>query len=1044
MPNRSLYESFESLLEEFGIQIEINPKDDGVHEITRDLSAYNGIEYETSTLPNIDGRSRKTTRRASFHTLYDIGNESTRASRTRAQSRASSTTFRHDRRTFSEERPATRASTRATERTPPRPSRHSQVLAGLFERVRLTSQEFASNLENDNETERINGPFLRSTTPQNLARRPAADGLIGQSTSTIDDTIPNGIQPTYTVDRRELLYRPSETQQMRDVETFEYYRIKAVSRNIFRKWYIAALQSEESHRKMEIAAISRDAAVLVRQGFEHWQMRFRTKRRALETQRFYYRLEQRAAKARDLFLLTKAFTHWAECTYEQVLHTSMIRRQVLSLKYFNAWREITAVNELKVRRQGLRKFFGIWKQKCVQNLTDEATAVTLHHSTLRKTAYWLWFWKFCEKSAPEWRNAGLKIKYFNIWVLRIRESSQKEQQISSRRCNEMKRAILIQWLAKTRLGLFNSQKAVALSRQNLAARSLREWKLRLRLNPLAQQISNRVDWRIAGTTFATFVYRFRVERYAEEINRRRIMRKAWTQWNDNLRCKILAQQIDDRFLLEALYKWVIAERSILLQRLNTLRLKQKIFSMIAHRFQIMRVQRNRSCQIVERNHDRKILRLAFERWRQQKELSRQDEQTALVFYNPRIAQEALQVWNTKYTRIQILNRRANDARFYLLVSNSLKSWRAAVEESRRIKRRDAYALVRRKLKMSLARNALWRWGDLTSQLTGLNNQAQDLNQARLLRVGTALFDKWRTQYDSMVDRIQQTDDFYQRKVVNQYFQSWLQQRRTQQEYQVRAQRFMDLRVGKLAFESLHKLRLQMIELQGRARKAESLRILHERRHHHNLLRLWYAETASRRNLPPRDNTFSSRPKRFIMRHEATEDFASRAEEWTTFEDGFNIGDWIPALEAQTSATPLPAHLNTPSKRTSGARRALAIGGTSITPAANKSTTTTPAGKPFRPIPTTIITTPAAEPHHPLDHVLPEEDPPPPEPLQQPQQQQAFRTPRSQPRRRAPLSSGSGIGMGMGLGTSRFGRASAGLRGNLFGAIVEDEPRTPGA
>lgn len=1015
LPNRSLYESFESLLEEFGIQIEINPGDDGGHEITRDLSADNGTEYETYTQPNMGERSRKTIRRASFQSLYDIENESTRASRTRPQSRATSSNFPPGQRAFSRERPSTRASTRPTERTPQRPSR-SQTFTGLPERSRLTAQKFVSNLENTGGTGRTNNSFLRNTALGTLARQPSAADLMGRSTSPITEItnseeqafiIPNGIQPTYTVSQQELLYRPSATQQMRDVETFEYYRIKAVARNIFRKWHLAALQAKQSRKKMEIVAINHDIGILVRQGFEHWQMRFRTKRQAVETDRFFYRLEQRAAKARDLFLLTKAFTHWAECAYEQVLHTSMVRRHLLSLKYFNAWREITAVNELKVRRQRLRKFFGLWKQKCVHYLTDEATAVTLYHGSLRKTMYWRWFWKFCEKSAPEWKNTRLRMKCFSTWVLRFREISQTERLVSSRRCDEMKRMIYTQWLAKTRLEISSSQQAAAFSRQNLTARWLQAWKLGLRLKPLAQQISNTVDWRIAGTTFDTFVYRFRIERYAAEVNRRRIMRSAWTQWNDRLRCKTLSQQIDDRFLLEALYKWVIAERSILLQRLNALRLKRRLFSRIAHRFQIIQGQRSRSCQIIEHNRNRKTLRSAFEYWKQRQESSRQDEQTALIFYNPRIAQEALQVWSSKYTHTQFLERRAMHARFYLLVSDSLKRWRAAVAESKRAKRRDAYAQVRRKLKMALARNAIRLWGDLTNQLAGMNNQAQDFNQNRLLRVGTTLFDKWKARCDFIIDHEYQIDDFYRRKVVNRQFQTWLERLRTQQEHEVRAQRFLDLQVGRLAFEGLHKLRLQMIELQGSARKAESLRILHERRHHHNFLRIWYAKAASRRGLPPRDTTFSSRPKRFGVRHEAAEDATSRAEEWTAFEDGFDLGDWIPALEAQASATPLPSHLSTPSKRTARARRALTT-----------SHTTTPAGTPFRPIPA------------PRDPDLP----PPEKSPQQPQQ--SFRTPGSQPRRRAAFASG--------LGMSRFGRTGAGLRGSMFGAIIEDEPRTPGA
>lgn len=1044
LPDRSLYESFESLLEELGIQIEINSGEDGVREVTRDLSAENGAEYETGTQPDSGGRPRKNARRASFHSLHNIEDDITRASRSGAQSRASSSEFPPGRRPFSEERPATRASTRPTERTPQRQSR-SQPPIRQLEGRRLTAQEFAGNLENSIGVDGMGNTFLHRDFLENTANHIRRANSMRQPMSTTANatngenqvsTITNGIQPVYAVDQQALLYRPSETQQMRDVETFEYYRINAVTRNILRRWNLVAQQAKQHHIKMNIAAIKRDTGVLVRQGFDHWRMRIHVKKRAAETERFYYRLERRAVKARDLFLLTKAFTHWAESAYEQVLRTSMVRQHVLSLKYFNAWREITVVNEFKVRRQGLRKFFGIWKQRCVHNLIDEAATITHYHRSLRKRAYWRWFWTFYEKRAPEWRHTHLKEKFVKLWVLRSRDLSQQEQLVTSHKFVKTRAILFSLWLSKTRLIASRSEEAAVYNRQKLTARSVREWELSLRLRPLAQQISNAVDWKIAGATFATLVYRFRVERYAEEVNRRRIKRSAWTQWNDLLRCKTLAEQIDDRLLLETLYKWVLAERSTLLQRLNALRIKRKVFSKIVNQLQSIQVQRDRICQIAEHDLDRRNLRLAFKRWKLRLSSCRRDERTALMFYDPRIAQEALQVWNNKHTQIQRLNRWAKDARFYFLISKFIKRWCAAVAESKRMKRRDAYVQVRRRLKMSLARNAISRWQDLTSQLITLKNQSHDFNQARLLRLGTDLFDKWKTRCDFQVDRNQSIGEIYQQNLASRYFRPWLDQLRAYQEHQVRAQQFADLRVGRLAFEGLHKLRLQMIELQGRARKAESLRILHERRHHHNLLRTWFAKTASRRGLPPRETILSSRPKRFATRLEASEDTAaSRAEEWTAFEDGFDLGDWIPALEAQTNATPLPGHLSTPSKRAARARRSALADHITTT------TTTTPAGTPFRPIPNTL-----PPPRNPNPNPNPNLDPPHP-PQQQQHQHPTFHTPGSQPRRRAGLGLGLGSGLGSGLGlgsSSRRGRPGVGgLRGSLFGAIVEDEPRTPG-
>ena len=959
-PNQSLYESFESLLEELGIQIEIDPGDEGVQEITRGLSVGERPEYETTVRSDKGSGTRKSTRRASFHSLYDAENDSITANKSRAPSSASSSRPIIDQKLPPEKRPATRASTRPTERTPQRPLR-SQVSALHPGRGRLTAQAFASNLQHyqrrNASTSDIRGnnsrkDFLPWDPSERLIAQPRGLNSKGQPSSIAEqfagEANRNGSwdivgiedkEVPYVVDRRENPYRFSETQQMRDVQTFEYYRIKAVARRALYKWYSTARQAEEHHRMMEMTAINRDTEVLVHQAFEHWFMRFRIQRKIAETERFFLRLEQQAIKARNLFLLTKAFTHWAECTHEEVLRSSEARRQILSLKCFKAWREITAVNELKVRRQGLRKFFRVWKQRCVQNLIDEATAITFHHNGLRKTAYWYWFWKFCETRAPEWRTVQLKTKCFAGWVIKLRKISEREEQVSSCLRRKVKRHWFGQWLTKAQLITECAQVAAEFNRQKLTAQFYREWKLRLQFGPLAQQVSNMVDWRVAGTTFATFIYRFRVERHAEEVNHRRNLRNTWVQWNDRLRCQTLARQIDDRFVLETLYKWVIAERAVLLQRLHTQRSKQKVLMKISVHFYAIRAQRNRTCQAFERERNLKSFSFHFELWRQRLYSCQQDEHTALAFHNPRIAQEALQVWNTKHTHIQKLGAWAKDARFYFLARKSLKRWRAAVIESKRRKYRDAYAQIRRRVKMDLARNVISRWRGLTSQITELNNEARVFNQENLLRAGSNLYDQWRTRWEFIVDRTQETNEFYQQKVLSRYFQSWLDQKRTIQERHVRAQRLSDIRLGRLALESLHKLRLEMIEHQGRSRKAESLRVLHERRHIHTLLRTWHTKTASRAGFPPRDMPFSSRPSRFAPRPDLEEDPINRAEEWTTFENGFDLREWIPALEAQASATPMPGHLSTPSKRAARARALVGgvplktpMGGVSSTPA----------------------------------------------------------------------------------------------------------------
>lgn len=946
LPGQSLYESFDSLLEELGIRLEFTSGEDGILDITRNLSGEDGVEIETGVQYNGGSTRRNPSRRASFHSLYETENENSRANRSRIHSRSSSSQRQYSQRLPPRERPATRASTRATEKT------HNRTIVSQPSAIppgggRLTAQEFASNLQHyqrrnasalsngDQRTQTLELAANHPESPTNQFHGANSDEGSPFGTSNLkpnesEPTEVQGAQLSYALDRRELLYRPSETQLLRDAETFQHYRVDAVARDAIKKWSSAALQAKQGHKEMGELAVKYDTGILMRQGFDHWRARLHEKREAAETERFFSHLERRAGKARDLFLLTKAFTHWAQSTHDEVIRTSTARRQILRLRYFNAWREITVVNDIKVRHQGLRKYCKIWKQRSIGNQIYEANAVGVHDETLLKTAYWRWFWNFCERRAPQWGAARLKVKYLTLWAKRARQVAQREHHISIIVGKKTKRSVLMQWLTKTRAVLSDSQQAASLNAHSLAVRTLGQWKLRRQHAPLVQRVSNMVDWRVAGTTFATFVTRYRVERHAQAVNRLRTIRNAWTKWNDRLRCQTLAQKTADRFVLEALYRWVIAERTVLLQRLHGQRLKRTMFLKIVSRLSSIKAQRNQSSQVIMRGRDQKALHLAIVTWRRQLDLHRQSERIALEFYAPRIAQEALQLWNTRSTQIQRSNAWAKHARFYFLASKFLKRWRAAVDESKRKKRRNAYVQMRRKLKMDLATEVVSRWRRLAVHMIEASKDAQLTNQKRLLQYGSGLFEVWKTRWESAVDQNRRADDHYRRKVFERYLHIWEERLRIHEESEQEAQHYDDLRIEKIASEWLHDLRIQMIDLEVHSRKADSLRGLYDRRHIRNLLRRWHSKTATRRGQLQPDRTFSGRSKRFGLRTEG-EDITGRAEDWTAFEEGFDLGDWIPTAESNT--TPLPGYLSTPSKR---AARAKALVRGSTTPAGTPS------------------------------------------------------------------------------------------------------------
>ena len=985
---QSLFESFEALLELLGFKLEFDSDDNEVREVTRNLEDTRRSEEDIPAQYQNVHDSRNLSRRASVDSLHDVDSESNRVIRSRAQSQTLVSRLDVSQQRNQEKRPSTRATTRPTERT-------TTINLSLGptaiqnKRGRLTAEEFA------NDSKHLQGrhfsisrqgtrpmPYYsawQSNTHANSIA-PSETGLLKGADSAHDaSAVAHDTQQSYVVGQFERFYSPSRTQLLRDAETFQDYRIRSIARDAINKWCIAALRTKDNHEHIERLAVAHDTKILLRQALEHWRLRLHLKKQKAETKRYFDHVERRAIKARDLYLLTKAFTHWAQCAHDEALRTSLARQHVLSVKYFYAWHDITLGNQAKTRRQGIRKFFTIWKQRYIRTWRDDARADLVYRESLSREVYWRWFWAFCESRAPEWRTGRLRRKYFFYWITVSRANARINQQISAHSDKLVQRRLLSQWSGKARVVLSGLKEAYLFREQKQLNHAMKGWRLSVQYAPLAQQVSNMVDWRVAGVTFATFVNKYRLERQAKLVDHLRVLRTTWSSWNDRLRCQTLAHRIDDRYLLEALYKWVVAERCILFHRLREQILKRQILAKLKNHCYELQVHRELRLKAFQDDKRSKILLSFIELWKFRLSFYRRAQQIAYDFNAPKSVQDTVKLWSQYVKQLRTLDVLAKDFNFYFVGRRSLKIWHKAYADSKRQKRRDAYIQTRRKSKMTLAAVVLSRWRNKISQVQHMQRESGTFSQNLLLRMGANLIDGWRSQSGLKIDQDYRASQHYGRRLLERHLYTWIERLEEEARLEEIADLNSEMRVKNVAFGWLHKLRLRLIELKGQEVSAENLKGWYEKRHFHNILRRWHGQSSKRLDPPPTDSRQEPiSPSRTSRRKKQTkgEDHLGRtlrAEGWTEFD----VGDWIPVLEAQSSTTPLPGYLSTPSKR---AARARAL--------ANQSTT--PAGTPF----------------------------------ERPVHGQLGSTPRNSRRG--------------GLGRS----TTSALRGRAFGPITEDSPRTP--
>ncbi|KAI4208558.1 MAG: hypothetical protein LQ346_000068 [Caloplaca aetnensis] len=947
----TLYRSFESLLAELGIQIEINPEENEIQDVTRSFNATanNSPGLQTRSEAGSDAGTRS--RRASYHSLAGPEGKRIAADRARSSSRTSFGAPRRHQIASVQDRPSTRATTRPSERSGLRAL--SSQSAAQPARGRLTSREFASNLQHY-QRRHASASTVRSNTQDdrnNFGRHSRAQSAQGpliqpqpQSSSPIyelsmdiqDDQqdgrysdeqhghIENHAQ-AYQPDARELFYHPTDTQLIRDADTFLHFRLRAVMRNILGRWRITTLGSKQRHERIASTALAYDHGVLLRQSFDLWRIKLQMSIETAAAERYFIQLEQKAEKARDLYLLTKAFTHWQHVVREKIENAAEARRQVLRMKYFHAWLTFTLENHQKVRLHGERKFFTVWNRRLSLSLVHKQKASSMRARNLVKATYWKWFWVFCERRAPEWKHRRLQTAFFNHWAFSSQEKAWREYEVTVGRHRLVKKKMFSIWLQQARTILSNSKVAEDTYQQKIMARSMLECRRQVRYAPLSRQIFNMADWRIAGSTFATFVNRFRNERRAHRVDELRVTRNVWTAWNDRLRWQTLESQIDDRVLVQALYRWVLAERCLLLERLCDQRRTRLCVTKLVQLHRTRAAAQHVLFEEMERKRQASAVKLLIDRWRCTVHTYQQHAQIAFEFEAPRVAQQAMSALALQLDHVRKLNKWAVDARYYFHVTRFLKVWRAATAESKRRKLHNAYALIRRSSKMKLARSCIRTWQDRTRHIRGMKEQASSHEQTKLLYLGASLFDRWRHRLIFIMDREDEIVLEFERRFVHSHLDIWMSKLRTASRNDEVAQASADDRIASSASKCLHELRLRIVELRGRESKAQDLRKWYEKRHLRDLLRRWREQTAKKRDQPLGPPSFSSaRARRLGNRPVAAasqDDVDGRAEEWTAFDEGgFDVGEWIPGLgNVEASSTPLPAYLSTPSKRAARAR-----------------------------------------------------------------------------------------------------------------------------
>ncbi|KAK2738327.1 hypothetical protein FQN57_007087 [Myotisia sp. PD_48] len=721
-----------------------------------------------------------------------------------------------------------------------------------------------------------------------------------------------------------LLYQPSISDLLRDSSVFNMYRQRKAIKPILEQWLQKCIQQRETLGSMDKIAVNNDAKTLLRQALDIWRSALQQKRQVAQTERFFKHLEERAARARDLYLLTKAFTHWSQVTSEELKKSSAAREHVLCIKYFNAWREITAVNELKAQRFVIKRHFNLCNARYQNIAENEASASQFYQKKLATRTLGRLFFEFCDRRAPRWNEVRLKQRSLISWLRALRTQRELDLEMDS----EQKRTQL-QWAFQALLqrhhvvsGALGQAKRTW--KTNVTSKYFTQWHIYWKCKDPYAKASSMVNTRLVRSLFDTWILRTRMERRARDVDRHRVMRNAWTVWNDRLRCQALASKTDERLVMQALYKWILMERLSLVNRIRQQRLKSKTLNNLVKNSEGLYTTLLYKEEEFRIDGNRKSMRSIFSYWRDQLGTQVQRERGARAFYAPRVQQDSFDCLKRRWQHSKLLEGWAKDARYFFLAKKSLNYWRNATKDQSKSRRLEAYSRIRRKIKMNLASNVLSTWHSRTVTIRDSDHEALEVYGSKLIREGTNLFHQWHEKTTQRSKNLEDAQIYFNRQLVYNHLTHWVAVQRKFQSYEEKATSFFEIHVSGVAIAQMRKLSLRLFEIESRLDNAGALYERNTRKHFRNMLHHWRkkARQTQELNFP----TALATPAN-------SHDF----QPFDGIDDAQGLGitpdgKYEPIRQPNfTSHTPIstPGYLSSPSKRAS---RAVALFQASTTPA----------------------------------------------------------------------------------------------------------------
>ncbi|KAI7615789.1 hypothetical protein KC346_g6303, partial [Hortaea werneckii] len=561
------------------------------------------------------------------------------------------------------------------------------------------------------------------------------------------------------------------------------------------------------------------------------------------------------------------------------------------------------------RRTLVKQAFDVWRSAYLESREERR----LEENCLKEEEKYMRGWErhIVDKAFSHWRQATFDQRHVTELakkriLQRVAQMQAREQQSEDHYNNRL-----------SRIGFGGFQKQLATCQQNddqasthydrqLKKACLRTIIIHANLAPIDKTFSLKINLDLQRRAFKTWHLRLQLERQSAEVNRQRVLQSAWTRWNDNLRCRALGQRIDERVLIESLYKWALAEREQLFTRALDGKALRRAFGWWRYRAGEAQDKLTMAERIFAEQQHRRHLAQAMGCLNRQMRRLEDLDRVAVEFANARVLPRFLQGWAEKARHAMELQRWTGDARFYTLATRSLAVWRERTTQHVNARKREAYTHVRGRMKVRIVKNCFGRWRDQTVVAKSMDGEAEHRLQEKNRRAAIEAFSRWQEKTAQVRESSDRADALDRTRLVVSALAAIAAAHSQHRELERQAEDFRHEQELVLLGAMMKKLQWTQFTAARRAESAEALLLRNRDQHIRQMLRHWALMTADRRTARASTSTpkgpEDDEPESPSLRPASRQRAASRSRERPGF---------FPTSPPESSAT--PGYMRTPSR-----------------------------------------------------------------------------------------------------------------------------------